>query len=498
MEKYRIKLLTAWVAALAGGSEETHKEGTILKVDEKTRDELIQAGTAKSYSEDEEKAEKEAEAKRKAEMKQFFGEVLEESLKANRELANENGGGLINIQVGKDLKLSDPWGGYMPGQTLSGEYSNEAKQFAASAFMADVYLAASNGGQPGERLKTAMERSSEMIEKSMKYFNPELQAEHKASMALGGNQGIGFLMPAAMSQMLLAPAALQSVVRPRAMTMDMETRELSMPYMLDKDRSSDILYGGVAAYYTGEEEKYQESEMKLSAVDLRLNKLTCLGYITDEVRRYSPVSAGSFLFPAFAQAIAWKQDLMYLFGGGAGTPLGIFSANNPALVVVPKETSPAQSAGTFVEMNILKMFSRLRTTNDRSVGWVTNRQNIPDLATIVDANGNRLWVNANAGGKDALSYAPLGTLMGYDVGFNEKMELTGTQGDLGLADYSQYIIADDRKGPEAAQSIHIKFDEGKTAYRLTTFNDGRPARKEKLTPKKGQDISPYLVLAART
>lgn len=486
----RIKLLSAWKSL--NGVE--HPAGTILEVDEHTYKNLTSqdefgAVVAKSFSEAEEAAEKSAIDAENARIETIAKQAALEVVKNMGDDKNE-GQSFVNITVGKDGIDEDPWGGYMPGYKLNGRYSDAEKQFALGAFALDVHDAEVDGVK-SNRLTSHLDRSEKAIKNASEFLDPA----QKSTIAVTGNQGVGFMMPPAMSALLLEQAEIESVVRPRATKVALDGASLDLPFVQDDDRSADVLYGGIQAYWTAEESAMTATSFKMDNVSLKLNKLTCLGYITDEVRRFSPVTAGGWLLPRFADAIAWKEDTAFLEGKGAGQPLGIFATQNKSLVTVAKESG--QNADTLDEANITNMYSRLHQRRAGSVAWVMNRQCFPTLYALNDGNNNRLFTNSGPGGQDGIANAPNGSLLGYPVVYNEKRPVIGDAGDIALADFSGYIIADDRQGPEIAQSIHLKFDQGKTAYRVVKFVDGRPAMRTTKTPRKGNAISNALILAER-
>jgi HK97 family phage major capsid protein len=98
----------------------------------------------------------------------------------------------------------------------------------------------------------------------------------------------------------------------------------------------------------------------------------------------------------------------------------------------------------------------------------------------------------------ALSGKPYETLMGRPLIYSEKMQALGTAGDIGLVDFSQYLIGQKGNGNvDIASSIHFYFDYGKTAFRFTLRYDGQPTWETTLTPKRGSaTLSPFIVLSS--
>ncbi|MFA5401672.1 MAG: phage major capsid protein, partial [Dehalococcoidia bacterium] len=87
-------------------------------------------------------------------------------------------------------------------------------------------------------------------------------------------------------------------------------------------------------------------------------------------------------------------------------------------------------------------------------------------------------------------------LWGYPIVWTEKVPALGTAGCVLLTDFSDYTIADDQSGPEIAQSIHLKFDLGQTAFRMTKYIDGQNESATAMTPTYGSTLSPVVEFKA--
>ena len=488
----QIKLLKDWKSG-----ESTHKAGTVLEVDEITWENLVNPHdadpVAKSWDASDIKAEKDADEAESKRMKTLAASVVTEVME---KLSSENGDSkepLFTINV-KDRSDDDPTFGYVPAPIHGKGYDQDSVRAGFGLFCKEIYEAAI--GRPPERLQKCAERSLEAIHKGAAFLNPGVAKDAtKAAptgLGLGSAQDVGFMVPPEFSMMLMGRSGVEAgVVRSRASRVDLQSNSVNLPIIEDYDRSSDLVHGGVASYWTGEAAQYTKSKPTVGNVDVRLDKLTCLGYATEEAMRFSPISMGTFLFPKFRDAITWKEDVAFLEGDGVAKPLGILK-NTDLLVVIAKEGS--QTASTIVSENIFKMFARHNMMNSGSTGWVTNKQNVDQLFGLKDAAGNAIFMSHLSGG---ISDAPRQTLLGFPVGYSEKLPTSGTQNDILLADFSEYLVADDRAGPTVAQSIHLRFDYGETAFRLSKFVGGQPIPKKSYTPKKGSAISPFVVVAVR-
>lgn len=252
----------------------------------------------------------------------------------------------------------------------------------------------------------------------------------------------------------------------------------------ETSRATGSRYGGVRVYTKAELEAYDPSKVKFANIELKVNKLTGLLYLSDEIIEDAPLleQEVSQLFPMeFNFRI---QDLL-LRGSGAGEPLGIMNA--PCLVTVAKESG--QTAATVVAENIDKMRARVSGTGAE---FYANKDIIPQLQTLyrhIDT------------AKVTPMYEELdmskGRLAGVPIYFIEHCETLGTLGDLILADWSQYVTIT-KGGMKKAESMHLKFDYGQKAIRWTIRMDGQPRWRSAVTPYKGTATqSPFVALATR-
>ena len=120
---------------------------------------------------------------------------------------------------------------------------------------------------------------------------------------------------------------------------------------------------------------------------------------------------------------------------------------------------------------------------------------LPLLNVAVGTGGSAVFINSaqSAAGQ---------SLWGYPIQYSEKVPVLGDAADVSLVDVSDYIVADDQSGPQVAQSIHLKFDYGQTAFRITKYVDGQSMTKDALAPYKAgattpDTLSPVVTLAAR-
>ncbi len=270
-----------------------------------------------------------------------------------------------------------------------------------------------------------------------------------------------------------------------------------IPAIDETSRANGSRWGGVQAYWAAEAATITASKPKFRQISVELQKLTALCYVTDELLEDS-VALEGHIMRWFPMEFGFKLDDAIINGDGQGKPLGIL--NCPGKVTVSKETN--QGSGTIVTNNILKIFRRLWAPSWPNSAWFINQNTIEQLATLtipigtagVLANLFQFPVNpAGAFGADGY-----GTMLSRPVIPIEQAQSVGTEGDVILADLSQYIVGE-KGGLNAATSIHIAFTTDQTAFRFIFRCNGEPVWHYPLTPFAGTSdtLSPYVTLQSR-
>jgi HK97 family phage major capsid protein len=114
------------------------------------------------------------------------------------------------------------------------------------------------------------------------------------------------------------------------------------------------------------------------------------------------------------------------------------------------------------------------------------------LSQVIGTAGVPVYLPANG-----ISGQPYGTLFGRPVIPVEYADTLGTEGDITLADYSQYVLAD-KGGVQTASSMHVAFLTDEMVFRFIYRVDGEPIWHAALTPFKGSNtLSPFVTLATR-
>ena len=429
------------------------KAGDFAEVDGAIADTLVTTGRAEAKTPEEYKAEQSQKAL-ETQRQQWERE------KAARQL---------KVQVIGDVQMNDPKAGF--------------KSFGH--FVHDVFKAGGSGGigsasECFQRYASKAPGSDEM--------RPDV-----------GSFG-GFLVPVEFRNALLKRSLENEIVRPRSTRVPMTSGSIKILAINDISHTTSV-HGGIAPAGRSPSDTTQMSGTRpeLQQVELTLRELYGMCYVSNSILQWSPISMEPLLSKLFAEAIAFEEDDRFLWGTGAGTPMGVNNA--PCLITVDKEAG--QSAGSIVAENIFNMYSRMYPAQISNAVWVANLDTFPQLCQLhikVGTAGVPLWLPGNSA-----SGSPFGTLLGRPLILTEKAQTVGTAGDIMLCAFSEYLIGTAQMagsangdGIQTDASIHLRFDYNQTAFRFLMYHDGEPWWSAPLTPRRStKTVSPFVRLATR-
>lgn len=319
---------------------------------------------------------------------------------------------------------------------------------------------------------------------------------HKRA-ALGANETVGsdgaFLVGKDVAPDILQELHDVGMIAPlcKEIPISNNSNGITMNGVDETSRANGSRWGGVQAYWTNEAQAMTASRPKFRPISLKLEKLTALFYATDE-ELADAAALGSIAQTAFAEEMAFKLDDAIIGGVGGGQPLGVLNAGGK--VKINKESG--QAAATFVYENAVNMYARCLARSRSKASWYINQElerQLPLMNLSVGTGGAAVFIPA--GGAAALPYS---TLFGRPIVTIEQCSALGTEGDVILADWSQYLLAT-KGGMQQAQSIHVAFLTNETAFRFVYRADGQPLRASPLTPFKGAStLSSFVTLETRS
>lgn len=335
----------------------------------------------------------------------------------------------------------------------------------------------------------------------------ELQTRYeKRAQAAGASEAVpsdgGFLIQPDFSDEIILVAHETGLVYPRARKIPLSewTNAIKIPGIAETSRVDGARWGGVRMYWQNEADSLIGTKPQFRLIELVMKKLTGLFYATDELIADAR-TLGAVVLQAFGEEMGFKLDDGVIEGTGQGQLQGIL--NSPALVVIPKPAGQLSTTLTYTDVKL--MWGRMWARSRKNAVWFINQdteQQLMGLAQEVGVAGQPVSAYGNPG---APAYIPpgvqgggdTGTLFGRPVIAIEQAQTLGTQGDIILADLSQYLFAD--KGDmQTAVSMHVRFLTDEMTYRWVYRCDGQGAWFSALTPfHGGNTLSPFITLAAR-
>ncbi len=265
---------------------------------------------------------------------------------------------------------------------------------------------------------------------------------------------------------------------------------LEVPYLDESARTNGYRWGGFRAYREGEVDAATASNAKIGLWECRVSDVKGLVYVTERLLEDAP-AIGSLMDELLPQEFSFKLEDEILNGEGGAQCKGIIG--DPCTVNITKETG--QAADTIVYENIVKMWARCWGRSRSNAAWYINQDAEPQLLSMVlnvGTSGIPVYMPANG-----LSTSPYATLLGRPVKPIEQCATVGTEGDIILADFSQYALV--RKGGlKSASSIHVKFIYDEMTFKFNMRVNGKPKWKTSLTPFKGSSsLSPFVTVDDR-
>lgn len=449
MAKY-IELLEDWT----NGPNEYVKGHRLEMAKDSEADELIQLGIAKEFK-DAPKTVKEVNELNEDNIRKLVAESIKNAL---TELSTKAQGGPTQI-VRDPARESEDYlktGGYK----IFGEFLQDVAQV--------------------ETLKTISPRLSAWGQKTAGILSESDSTEG------------GYLVPAEFNARLLSTMIEAATIRPMAQFVPMQTNSIKFPAIVATTHASS-LFGGIIIYRTDEGSQKNVSKPNFGQIQLTLHNLTGLIYVTNQLLEDSPISIEPLVYDLFGRAITWWEEDDFINGTGTGMALGALQA--PCLIAQAKETG--QAADTIVYQNIIKMWSRLHPMSRSRAVWHVNTDALPQLyqmSLAIGTGGSAVFMPPGG-----ISSSPYAALMGRPLFDTEHCQTIGDQGDILLADWTQYLVGGKPGAPvRTASSMHLRFDYNEMAFRIETRYDGQPWWSSALTPKNSTTtLSPFVTLAER-
>ena len=294
----------------------------------------------------------------------------------------------------------------------------------------------------------------------------------------------GFLVPVPYLAELFYKAWERSIVRPRARVIPMSTRQIQMPSLdqtITPVNQKSAFFAGINCEWIEEGATKPEVDIDFKLITLTVHELAAYLPVTNNLIEDSAISIDALLRLLLPAAMVDAEDWWFLNGNGAGVPQGVIGAG--ATIQVARA-----GAGAIAWADVIKMLHAFQPGANGV--WVIHICCMEQILQLKDALGNYMWIPNMRDGMPE-------RLMGYPILWTEKNPALGTKGDIGLYDFSYYLIGD-RRAPTLEMSREYLFRYNQTAYRLSERVDGQPwlSAPVALRPAGADSISPFVNLAA--
>lgn len=295
----------------------------------------------------------------------------------------------------------------------------------------------------------------------------------------------GFLSPEIFMDDLTGYKCEESIARPRSMIVNMTSDSLKGPRTVETDRSSGVMFGGISYKWASEKEDLEvlKSKPTLGQLEFTAHKLIATFWASNELiadsRKFT-----KFIEQTFGRGMSFIKDDHFINGTGVGQILGIMNSN--AMIHVPR-----QEAGTVDIVDFGEMTRRFcpESFQSKSSCWIINQ----DVAAE--------FFNLNSVNPNPMSMIVLNdrNLFGLPIIVSSTCQALGTPGDVILADWSYYCIADRELRIASSQHQNVSgtgWASDDTLFRLIWRGDGQPLVDAPIIPRHGggDTISPFVCL----
>ena len=250
-------------------------------------------------------------------------------------------------------------------------------------------------------------------------------------------------------------------------------------------------HGGLRGYWTGEGNAITSSKPTLREVQIKLQKLAVVVYLTDELISDSAQALEQYVTRKASDEFNFLIGAALFRGDGVGKPLGVLNA--PSYLAINAEVG--QATKTVVTENIAKMYGRFFQPFLGGAKFYHNQDVLQSLMLMtlgIGAAGVATYLPP--GGMSASPYA---TLAGRPCQPIEFASTLGSAGDIVLADLGQ-MLSITKGGIAQAVSMHVEFLTDQLALRFTMRVNANPWENAPTTPYQGSNTqSSFVGIAAR-
>jgi len=298
-------------------------------------------------------------------------------------------------------------------------------------------------GDPNKGQPEGEETKEEKIGNFFKALIKNDQVYLQKALAEGSDVTGGYLVPEEFNASIVDWMQDKPVFRRFASVWNMKEKVLNIP----------TLAADVAVYWGSENTSISTTSADFGEVQLSVNKLNAIIYLSTELFEDSEIELSSYLTDRFAQAVYREEDKKFMVGTGSGQPTGLSTYTLGTITKTHNGTAD----------DFINTFYRLPQQFRENGVWIMDNLSIAKAATLKDDNGQYLLVRPVDG--------KLPTLLGRPV-----LEQNDANVNVYFGDPKFYYIGDRRK-----MSVKITtegagtFEKDQVAIKVTERVDGKLA-----------------------
>jgi len=338
-------------------------------------------------------------------------------------------------------------------------------------------------------------QQAEASERLTRVYKSNRNNWERKDLAEGSGTTGGYTVAPTYAGELLKLASEESIVRPYANVKKLPAREAYYPMLnqtFTPSGGASAYYGGVNMQWTGEAQPRPATEPNFKQVHVVTHELAGLCKISRTLMSDSMIAMEAELKSLFAGAIAYAEDIAFLNGDGNAKPKGVLQS--PALITYATRSA----ANSFKLADAANMMGAMMPQSRPKSVWVLVNNLFSNLVQLQDGSGRVTYLpNVGTGYNEAKLTGQL-LLFGRPVLFTERLNTLGSFGDVLLADFSKYIVADTGT-LEIAASDQYAFNTNQITFRIIQRVDGQPQLDEPFCQQDGvTKISPFVSLSSAT
>lgn len=316
------------------------------------------------------------------------------------------------------------------------------------------------------------------------------RVEHMRAATQNTQEGAlgGYLVPTVYMPNVFSITPPGAIVRPRATIIPADSgapdAEVQMPKMDHTATDGSALYGGAKVFWTGEGAPVTKTDVKLELESWKPQEVAAYIDATNALLRNSPASASVYM-TQLERALIAAMDMNYLRGNGVKKPLGVIGSG--AALKITRATADAVGFDDLADMLAHALIAGMGFEN---YVWVATQSLMKDIITLKDTAGNAIYIAGDA------TRGITASLFGIPIIWTGRAPVKGSNGDIGLYDFSYYAIKDGY-GPAIETSPHVRFLNSITVIKALANTDGKPLLDVPIILEDGDtEVSPFVILAA--